>query len=671
MSIITLSRGPVRRHGSGYNPGTSNLPTVLYDIDPALPSFGTSDPGSNPGIQLDANNKVQKVVLNDTARTVLLKNTSWNNCTFIPNGINGKPYLQGSTTNAYDNLTFADLTKCDAFAATLNQPYCFWFVIRTRVNAGGNDLIKIYQAGGAAHIQCFVDPATGAYTIGQNTFFDGTGSAGATESGAPTLNIWSIMAVTNDGDKTRLFRDGVKLAETSSETEWANFGTSGVSQFSILNNIAADLARLIICGNCPSNAQMNSEATRMLALYPAIVAQTTVTGGISSPTTFPAYAPDQSTAWVKVPFYPSSTTTPTDNTITIGHGLSLNSGAVNAANLIFGTVTGANVPDQNTLFKYCYSNPFVGDQTQAIGSPMDDPNVGTTFSRVRTYPVGNPYNLLKFGSFGIGLMASAGGVNRDQLTNGSIYCGGFRLQIPWRPGCVIKIRMQMPPGAHSWAVPWLFTGEQTTPVTVDHVWDGFGTTTALLRPSDTSGEYDINDGYSRIGETPTVPMGRQLNSAYVTSNEAVQHYVTSPSNLYRANSNGFKSYPSSGPPFVALTGSGAVANFATGFADFIFNWRDDGSNKQDYIIAPADDTQPALVYSTDYCEYLASNVTTTSGTHQVGMHLMLYANVQPTFQSASGISNNDGVTDGWTYFIQKIQGWVGGSITSPDSHRAD
>lgn len=636
---------------------------MLFDIDPGLPSFGTSDPGSSPGIQLDATNRVRKIVLANTARTNVLRNDTWNSIVYVASGINSKPYFQCTPPQAYDGLNFSP-SDGEPLISTLNQPYCIWFVMRTRLNSGGTELMKLYNADGSVHINLYPDPSTGSYTIGQNN----SGLAIATESGAPALNQWDIMAVTCDGDKGRLFRNGVKVAETNSYTNWGGFGIGGCQAFEFMNSVAVDVARIIVCGNCPSNAQMNSEATRMLTLYPSIVTQTTVTGGISSPTTFPPYSPDLSTDYIKTPIYPSAAT-PTSNTVAIGHGLSLGAGAVNVAHLVFGTVTGANVANYDDLWKYCYSNPFVGNQLSAIGSPMDDPNAGSTYSRTRTHPKNSPFQLLKFGSFGIGLQAWGGGPNKDQLGNGQIQCAMFRLQPAFVPGSVIKIRMKFPPGIYSWAVPWLFTGQQISPGPGGNPYTGGGTPGAYIIGSDTSGEYDINDGFMRTA----IPMGRQMNSSYVLSNQTNRSYGTSPSNLYRANSNGFVSHPSAGPPFVSLDGTGTVTSFSSGFADFIFNWRGDGSNKQDYFIGPADDAQPALVYSSDYCEYLADSFTDNTHTFQIGMHLMCVANVGPTFNDLSGMTqSNEGITDGWTYFIQSIDAWIGGAgIVNPDSHRAD
>lgn len=640
---------------------TSNLAgPEIFTLDPSrLRNFGTTDPGTQPGIKIDQNSKIQRIVLPNGV--TFSGSAMWNNSTYVPasQGIDGYAYIRGATGDAggYDELNLDDLTVVDAFMANPGQPWTVKIGLRTPSNQSNstNELVKLYSLGGD-HLNLFADRNTGSYTIGQSLV------AFAMESGAPPVGVPSLMFLTNNGKKIRLYRNGSLVAETVSSTQFGGWGANGAQVFTLLNGIAADLLFIQWRGNCSSIAQLNAEAAAVAAQYPSLSPQQTISVGETSPTTSPAYVADTSNAFIKTPNWPQHAMF-TNPTAVPGKGIQLSDDAVNVMYYRFDQFPSANCNTRALLDDQMFYNYLTGNQTTTFGNDGIDGQASGNggAARARRFLKESIWNLHTFRTDGLGLEAMCGGPNRDDFSNGNVKAALLRPQLILRRGMILKVRHRAGTGDNAWHPIWGFTGQQISPGLTGGT-DPYAP--GLIQFGNHLTEPDFNDFFTRSGAG--VSMGRQLCTGTVLESGP---YGTLPYTVYRANKNGFRSHDPAtdgGPPFVELTDF----SLSDGFHDQVIWLPNDGSNLIYYLMDGSH-------YQTDYYEITNDTYTDplTGQVKQVGLTLLLGGQAIPPFSpdrnNNKTIKDNDGDPDGWTLTLQEIAAWTATSIKNIADLKAD
>lgn len=630
-------------------PNPSSLPSVIYDIDPAL-SVGTN--ASEPGIQVDAGKLVQGITLNNTARTRITSGTG--HVKLITNAPEGFPYFEAYSGGSGANSLVFPPRAADPIVSSPGQPFTIMLVIRTRA-LGGSELMKLYgndYANTTINLNFLPNGGTGRWAIGQ------TNTAGnATEPAAPALNQWDLIYYIYDGQHYYLYRNGAQVIKSGATTSGGNFHGFGVKTFELLHQMPVDVARILIANNAPSIEQLNLETKRMAALYPALAPQATVVIGNAAPTST-TFTSDSTTSWLTYPNYPSAPAPVYAGTPTLRDGVALQPGATSALFMRFGGVSGSNVPDRAALDRYLWMNPFTGNQNVVFGTDgVEQGNVAGCFARARRYAATDPNDLLPLRADGLYIKAHCAGANHENCTNGNVWGGFIRFPTPILPGMTVSVRYRTPAGPLGWVPVWLFGGEQISPGPGGNPYAGYGTASALFKPSTVYNELDMNDGWRSF--IPDIPMGEAAPVGFV--NHAPNSvYTVLPHTTYWSGGSGFVGVTST--PFIRFTSM----NTSVGMHNLVMNIRGDGSNLVDYLY-------DGKLFLTQYWEYKGDTyVDPVSGTTKtVGMHLMIDNQAVPSFNpAASGqVVDNDGIPDGWSAVVEEVS-IINGNISAPDSYRA-
>ena len=379
-----------------------------------------------------------------------------------------------------------------------------------------------------------------------------------------------------------------------------------------------------------------------------------------NPTT-PIPAPDLLSDYQTQPNFPITDHPPADPTNTgPGGGLKLEPGATSVMNLYFpGATHPANVPDEATLRKYVYLNYFSGNQTTAIGSPMDTGQANNnTFAAVaRHYPLGSPHSTTAIEPDGLHLAAYCS-ENRTNCKPGAVYAGFVRFPPPIRPGMTIKVRMKSAPGKFAWTPVWMFSGEQLTPGPGG---DPYAHNQALFSFPKASFEIDADDHYVRFYSGQSAPYGSQIDfgTPDIYGVPWAPGYKPELTFLPDYHPN-FVAHPKAGPPFLEMPG--LDPGWAKAFYDLVISLRDDGTHKIDAFFG-----NPASGYTlvgSAYLDIADYNAKDNAGLPE-GMCLMIGNQAIPAFApGAASVTDNEGYKDdahgiptGWTSVIQEVDIW--------------
>jgi len=167
--------------------------------------------------------------------------------------------------------------------------------------------------------------------------------------------------------------------------------------------------------------------------------------------------------------------------------------------------------------------------------------------------------------------------NHAGCSPGHVWGVMVRLPFEWRPGMVMKVRYRSPKGDHSWTLIWMASGQQTPPKQGGDPWQGFPGPNALHRPGATGMEIDWNDNYSH--SAAGVPTGPQID--FGTPDIYHAKWQTKPHDAYWANGNGWEYFGLSYKPEFEKV----PFDWSGNFHDLVGNWRSDGSNLIDLIVA--------------------------------------------------------------------------------------
>ena len=358
--------------------------------------------------------------------------------------------------------------------------------------------------------------------------------------------------------------------------------------------------------------------------------------------------------------YPLAEPLPVRTDAVPGHGLALEPGSSNAFSLLMGsTLPGANVTTGQAIRDRFYMNYISGDLYSAIGAPMDTGQTGSApfYAVARHYPVGDPNDLHRMGPNGMQLRAICS-KNHTDCSYGNVYGAMVRVPYEIRPGMTIKVRYSSPRGPYSWCPIWLFSGSQISPGPGGNPWNGFGTQNSLVQEpvSGQTFEIDANDNYPRWNDSPSVPVGQQVD--FLTPNIYGVQWNTPPHQVFGANQAGFAFYPDAGPALNVTP-----QNLSAGYHDLVLSW--DGTANMIYEFIDG------KLIASSYMEYSqAPTYTDANGNTQVqAMHLIIGNQAIPTWlQGGGSTTENDGMVRGWSIFVQEISAW-NGLIANPNAHK--
>ncbi len=381
--------------------------------------------------------------------------------------------------------------------------------------------------------------------------------------------------------------------------------------------------------------------------------------GVSSPAT----AQTDSTAdFIQGANFPLTTPLPANQAATVGNGLGLSAGATNAVWMRFGSnLPNANMTTGQSIRNVFYMNYLAGDLYSSVGEPQDTGQSGQApFAAVaRHYPVGDPNDLHQMRTNGMALRAICSS-NHTNCSEGNVYGGMVRLPFEIRPGMTVKVRYQSPTGPYSWCPIWLFSGSQISPGPGGNPWNGYGSSYSLVQEPvyQHMFEIDANDNYPRWNDSPSVPVGKQID--FLTPDIYGVSWTTPPYQIYGAATGGFAYYPDAGPALNVVPQS-----LSTGFHSLVLSW--DGTTNTIYEFVDG-----KLVVAS-YMEYsqAPTYVDGFSGgvTKQQAMHLIIGNQAIPQWLAgASNTTENDGIPDGWTILVQEIAVW-NGVVLNPYNHK--
>jgi hypothetical protein len=220
------------------------------------------------------------------------------------------------------------------------------------------------------------------------------------------------------------------------------------------------------------------------------------------------------------------------------------------------------------------------------------------------------------------------------------------------------VRYKSPAGMHSWAPIWMFSGSEYSPGPGGNPYQGFATNSSLAQLSTgTSFEIDLNDNYPRWDNTPSVPVGQQLD--YGTPNIYGVKWNIAPHPVYWAGGNGYSYHTESAPAFEQLP-----IDWSAGFHDLVLSWETD--NLLYIFVDGKMVTSSYMEYpASTYVDALAGGVTKT-----LAMNLIIGNQAIPSFTpGGSSATENDGISDGWTIVVQEISVW-NGNVSAPNSYQA-
>ena len=366
---------------------------------------------------------------------------------------------------------------------------------------------------------------------------------------------------------------------------------------------------------------------------------------------------DHTSTFLTKPNWPLTKPLPSNPLAQPGHQLALASGSTNAFSLVMGCAQpSANMTTSQHIRDVFFLNYLSGNLNDTFGSPIDTgQGNNSTFAAVaRHYAVGDPNDVHVMESDGMHLRAMCSS-NRTSCSPGKVWGAMVRLPFEWRPGTTIKVRYKSARGDHQWNPIWMFTGSQISPGPGGDPYHGFGTSSSLVRGSNTSFEIDWNDNYSRFSSG--VPTGRQID--YGTPDIYGTAWATAPHAVYWANAGGYVFHPNAGPDFEQTP-----FDWSAEFHDLVGNWRNDGSHLIDVFV-------DGKLVITSYMEYPQTTYVDPGDgkTKTVAMHLLIGNQAIPSFApGASSATDNDGVPEGWTMVVQEISGWYG-NIANPDSYK--
>ena len=361
------------------------------------------------------------------------------------------------------------------------------------------------------------------------------------------------------------------------------------------------------------------------------------------------------------PLYGSGTTSgvitnplPINAAATVGHGLALQPGSSNAFFLLMGSkVAGANMTTSASIRDMFYMNYMSGNLYTTVGCPIDTgQGCGTSpFNAVaRHYAAGSPGDLHVMVDEGMQLRATCTGKGRTDCSQGNVYAAMVRVPFEIRPGMTVKVRYRSPYGQFSWAPVWLFSGSEVSPGPETEQ-------TPYVYPYDYPIQYsqggaayeiDMNDNYGRWYNSPSVPIGYQID--FLTPNIYGVPWTTPPYTAYMASTNGFTAFPNAGPSFVE-----APYNLSKGFHDLVMSWDASSGFIYEYL-----DGRLVVKSFLDY-SFAPWYVDPADGVRkQQAMHLIIGNQAIPRFAPGyEAAVNNDGIPGGWTIAVQEIAAWYG------------
>lgn len=345
-------------------------------------------------------------------------------------------------------------------------------------------------------------------------------------------------------------------------------------------------------------------------------------------------------------------------------GLALAAGAANVVDLTFPGSGEASitVPDSASLRRDIYLNFDEGNLNSLIGFPQDSGQGPTApfYGRARSYPVGDPNDLIPVTARGLKIRARCGGHGRTNCTRDQIRSGFLRLPTPFRPGMTMEIVYRPPTGFSAWVPWWLFTGQQLTP---------FPNSNAFapgLNPAGvaTHFEIDMNDNFARA-DYGGCPVGGEVD--FGTPDIYGTHWQTAPHMTYAANSNGWSNRTWGNPAVSTTNNYECETGFIPGSTrTMTLNWRADGTNLIDAYI---DGKRVASAYM-EYPQ--GQSFTDPDGVvRQLGMTMLIGGQNVPTFDNLRTVVDNDGILQtptqdaGWTETIYSIKAWTG-NLANPD-----
>ena len=361
------------------------------------------------------------------------------------------------------------------------------------------------------------------------------------------------------------------------------------------------------------------------------------------------------------PLYGSGTTNgvitnplPSNSTALVGDGLTLKPGSSNAFYLLMGTgVVGANMTTSASIRDMFYMNYMSGNLYTTVGCPIDTgQGCGTSpFNAVaRHYAAGDPNDLHVMVQYGMQLRATCTGAGRSNCTQGNVYAGMVRVPFEIRPGMTVKVRYRSPYGQFSWAPIWLFSGSEVSPgpETAQNPYVYPYNYPIQYSQGGAAYEIDMNDNYGRWSNSPSVPMGYQID--FLTPNIYGVPWTTPPYTAYMASTKGFTAFPAAGPSFVE-----APYNLSKGFHDLVMSWNASTGFIYEYL-----DGQLVVKSFLDY-SFAPWYVDPADGVRkQQAMHLIIGNQAIPRFAPGyTSAVNNDGIPGGWTIAVQEIAAWYG------------
>ncbi len=625
---------------SGYIAQTSRLSNVRYEFDAAAPASLASLAPGKTGIQIDASNNI--LAIRESIGQELASRGSGALTLVAKGGPNNVPYFHGSTAslnNAYDGLV---LPAADARELVENNGAAWTaiFVIRQT----GLHPSALLQMNGAANVDIYSGNGTdGSLSIGQN---NGTAYGTELSTTYSALNQWQILTAISDGSTLSLYRNGHRTLQTAAGTIG---GVKGLISFELLNNPQADVAYIEIALGAPSIVQHDAEVQRLGEEYAINVER--VSEGCAV-----AIAPvaiDLFNDYMTTPVFPETDQPPIDrNSKGPGGGLTLANGSTPIMSMYFpGGPNAVNVPDETTLRKYVYLNYFSGNQTIALGSPMDNgQGDNNTFAAVaRHYPLGSAHSTTPVMADGLHMVAFCS-QNRTNCRAGNVFGGFLRFTPAIRAGMTVKVRYKAAAGKHAWNPIWLFSGEQRTPGVGG---DPYRSGLIDYPQGGHLFEIDSNDNFTR-SDDGGAPYGSQLD--YGTPDIYGNVWATgkSPHITYLANDGaGYVSHPSAGPPYVGFPN----LNWSATFHDFVMNWRNDGSELIDILI-------DGKVVAQSYMDYDGLKSLNAAG-QPLGLTLMIGNQAIPSFSpgASTAIDNDGGQTVGRRSF-KRFRSGTGISKTS-------
>ncbi len=632
---------------NSFHAQATRIPNVLYQLDAAEPASQSVLDTHKAGILLDSSSNV--LAINESQNLVHITR-GYGALSYVPTGgPNNLPYFHGdsaSINTAYDGFVLPSSQALPIFTGRNAS----WSVIYVMKQTGGF-ATQLFVAQGDATLRVSGNASDGALVVDQNNI---SLNASEPSNASTALNHWQVVSLICDGNTIKVFRNGLKTAETP---PGAIGQIGGIFKFELLNNPQADVAFIELAAGAPSIAQHNSEVQR-LALKYGLSVSTVVEG--SSTAVAPA-APDSYGDFLSTPIVPLTDIVPVDlASLGPGDGLMLSAGSP-VMNMYFpGGSQVANVPDEATLRKYVYMNYMLGDLNQAFGSPVDtaQPNNSTFHAVARHYPLGSAHSTTPVLSDGLHIKAfcSANGTN---CGNGRVFGGLVRLPPAIRPGMTVKVRYRSPPGVNSWVPIWLFSGEQRTPGPGGNP---YSSGLLDLPPSQHNFEIDINDNFTRTDDGGAA-VGTALTFGIPDIYSNVWPSGNVPHRTYTANDGvNFIGHPSAGPAFLALPNS----NWTSTFHNLVLNWRNDGTGFLDVLV----DGQVVSQYYLNYDGVRSLN----SAGQPLGLSLMIGNQAIPSFEpTSSSAVDNDGIhtpgAEGWTAVVQEISIW-NGNIVGADAKRA-